>query len=435
MSLTYVGGTTGSGTSAAYNVDLSGISIAEGDIVVVATGMVSTTDLNPGISSPVDYTELVELYADDGRDANLAICYKVQGPTPDTSITCTGTGSSTNSAVTAVHVWRGVDTTNPIDVTITTATGINTGTFDSPSTSPTTTGAIVLSLGLGTSLNARTAPVCPTGYGNQVNESTDPGNAACVGIASKAWSGSGSEDPGAWSNLSISSNDSWAAATLVLRPASGGETTSNGDPISYSVTASSGSADVVVNGQVTSFAMTFADAAGNLAIASSGDALSYAATFSDADGTVTTVGVIESNGDPVSYSVSFADGDGAVVKAVETTIGAAGPVSRRAKIFIELNGKRIWFENNLDAIAFLEAQASIIKADKAEVSKAIVVRNGKPVVKAKQPVIDAQSNSKEVQSKIVSLNRILQAQFDKIRHSVIMQHIIFTEDEEIALLL
>ena len=248
--LTYVGGTTGSGTSAAYDVSLSGLGIQQNDIVVVATGFASTTNGDPGVNT-TGYTEVADLYSDDTRDANLAIAYKVQGATPDTSINVNGSGSATDSAVTAVHVWRGVDTTTPIDVTITTATGINTGTFDSPSITPTTTGAIVLSLGLGTSLNARTSPTAPTGYGNQVNDSTDPGNAAVVGIASKAWSGSGAEDPGSWGNLSTAVADSWAAATLVLRPATSGTI-----GLVVADTAQSQSADAVSLVQASTLAIT-----------------------------------------------------------------------------------------------------------------------------------------------------------------------------------
>ncbi len=215
--LTYVGTAENSGNSAAYNVDLSGLSLQEGDIVVVATGFVRTSNTDPGVGT-AGYTEEADLYQNDTRDANFSINWKIMSSSPDTSVSCNGSGSATLGAVCVVHVWRGVDQGTPMDTAVTSVTGGNASNPNSPSITPTTSGAIVISAGLGTMAAVDNAVTAPTGYSNQADISVDPGSAATVGIASKAWT-SGAEDPAAWTNFTTTTSDSWAAVTVALRPA------------------------------------------------------------------------------------------------------------------------------------------------------------------------------------------------------------------------
>lgn len=223
--LTYVGGAEASGNSANYNVDLTNLtggiasSPATGDLVIVATGWVSTANGDPGVTTS-GYTEVADLYANDTRDANFSVNWKIMAGTPDTSVTCKGSSSASNGAVCVVHVWRNTNTSKPLDATTTTATLNNsTNQVNSPSITPVTPGAIVISTGLQTSTAVDDSITAPSGYGNQVDISVDPGNAATAGISSKAWSGSGAEDPAAWTNWANTTSDSWAAATLAIRPA------------------------------------------------------------------------------------------------------------------------------------------------------------------------------------------------------------------------
>ena len=214
-SVGYVGTAEASGNSASYNVTLP--ATQEGDLVIVSTGFVSTSNLNPGVST-AGYTEVADLYQNDTRDANFSVSWKIMGSTPDTSVTCLGSGSSTNGAVCVVHVWRGANQATPLDVISTTVTSGNGSNPNSPSITPVTSGAIVISTGLGTMASVDNAVTAPTGYGNQADISIDPGNAATVGISSKAWT-SGAEDPAAWTNFTTTTSDSWAAVTLAIRPA------------------------------------------------------------------------------------------------------------------------------------------------------------------------------------------------------------------------
>ncbi|MBI2030764.1 hypothetical protein HYT05_04020 [Candidatus Kaiserbacteria bacterium] len=221
--LTYVGGAEASGNSAAYNVSLTGLTggiasaAAEGDLVIVSTGFVSTSNGNPGVGT-AGYTELNDLYANDTRDANFSVNWKLMGVSPDTTVSCNGSGSASNGAVCVVHVWRGADQTTPFDVASTSATATNSAVPNSPSITPTTSGAIVISTGLGTGSAVDNSVTAPTGYSNKVDISVDPSSAATVGISSKSWS-SGAEDPAAWTTWTTSTSDSWAAMTLAIRPA------------------------------------------------------------------------------------------------------------------------------------------------------------------------------------------------------------------------
>ena len=218
--LQYVNGTTQTNLAgdATYTVDLTGLGIAQGDLVIVATGFTLNSDGNPGVT-PTGYTELFDLYSNDNRDNNLSINYKFMGATPDTQVTVNGSGDAAYGSATAVHVWRGVDPTTPMDVTAQSATGINSPNPNSPAITPTTTGAYILTIGGGSRSNNGVTMAAPTGYANAVAvQAQDSTQSFHVGIASIAWSGSGAEDPGAWTTGSTSTNDSWTAGTLALRP-------------------------------------------------------------------------------------------------------------------------------------------------------------------------------------------------------------------------
>lgn len=231
MSITLVGSATGEGDSVAgnYDVTLPG-GVLAGDIVIVATGFASpnATDEAPGVTTG-GYTEEAELYVTDSRAVNLSLNWKIMGSTPDTVVNCIASANIGYAGVSCVQVWRGVNQLTPMDVTMTTATGNNSPTPNSPTITPVTKGAIVLSIGgyIGYSSTLAggeedTTVTEPTGYSNVAFESRYGVTAAFhVGIASKAWSGSGAEDPGAWSGITMTNNaaNCWAAATIALRPA------------------------------------------------------------------------------------------------------------------------------------------------------------------------------------------------------------------------
>ena len=206
--------------------------------------------LNPGVGT-AGYAEVADLYQNDTRDANFSVNWKIMGGSPDTAVNCLGSGSASNGAVCVVQVWRNADQTTPLDVVSTTAQLNNSAVPNSPAITPVTSGAIVISAGLGTGAAVDTSVTAPTGYGNQVDISVDPSNAATVGIASKAWSGSGAEDPAAWTTWTTTTSDSWTAVTLALRPAN--------NPPTLTITQPDGTGDTVTVGDLYNITYDLAD--------------------------------------------------------------------------------------------------------------------------------------------------------------------------------
>ena len=225
--LVYVGGASGSGTGATYNVSLTGLtggtgSAAQaGDLVIVVTGWASAADGNPGVTT-AGYTEVYDGFANDTRFANFSVNWKIMGGSPDTSVTVSGFNNAANGGATVVQVWRGADPLNPMDVAAPSAplgvSGINASRPNSPPITPVTTGAVVIAVGLGTGAAAPTAMTAPTGFINGLS-ATGAGSTmgAVANIASQAWAG-GAVDPAAWTGGGTATTDSWVAGTLALRP-------------------------------------------------------------------------------------------------------------------------------------------------------------------------------------------------------------------------
>jgi hypothetical protein len=228
----YVGGTTGeldSSTNTSYTVSLTSLTGGidtqprTGDIVIVGTGWTATTNGSPGISSPTGFTEVGFTgggYADDTRDSNLYVGWKLMGASPDTSLTVGAGGSASYGNATVVHVWRGVDALSPMDVTVPAgATGTNASRPNPPSITPTTAGAVVVTVGGATGATAQTAMTAPSGYQNTRTAVGDgsTGDFEAVIASWNLWT-SGAHDAAAWTGGTTSTSDSWTAVSLALRP-------------------------------------------------------------------------------------------------------------------------------------------------------------------------------------------------------------------------
>ncbi len=114
MTITFVGSNTGQNTAP------TGVTVAlpatnQNDLVLVITG---TPDRGTGVGAPATsgYTTLVELMPTAPELAKLHISRKFMGATPDPSVTIGGGAQ----VATCILAFRGVDTTTPIDVTLTT---------------------------------------------------------------------------------------------------------------------------------------------------------------------------------------------------------------------------------------------------------------------------------------------------------------------------
>jgi hypothetical protein len=231
MALVYVGGTTGGGTGASYNVSINGTltggsnsSPSQGDIVIVAAGHGATASSAPTCSGNTmgAYTGVhAALYSNDTWDTNYRTFYMIQGATPDTTLTIGRTNNTTFGGATAVHVWRNVDQSTPIDITPTTNSAANqSASRPNPpvSNTPTMAGAIIIAGGTGMQTTAGSAFTIPANMTNGQSAFFD-GSTSDAGtfIASAVWT-SGTFDPNAVTGGTTSTSGSNASATFALRP-------------------------------------------------------------------------------------------------------------------------------------------------------------------------------------------------------------------------
>lgn len=221
--LVYVGGQTATfaGGTATSNVTFSLIGGTNatpqaGDLVVIAYGIGTGTSRNPAISI-TGYTEIAELFVADTNSTDLEVAYKFMGTTPDTQFTRSATGNTSDTGALIVHVWRNVDPTVPFDVSATTITAANTAVPDPAAITPINTNSVILVAAAAG--HADGTDTFTAGYLS--NFRTVGGNGTfdvTVGMGSVAWT-SGAYNPAAWTTtIAASTNNSYAAVTMALRP-------------------------------------------------------------------------------------------------------------------------------------------------------------------------------------------------------------------------
>src|SRR5688572_1734450 len=137
MPISFVGSTTATSTNGDdVNLDLTAITdLAENDLVIIACAIGSSDDgdYNMVLVSPTDYAEVADLFADDDLDVQLGVFRKFMGASVDTDVLVEGFGNMNNSGAAIAFAFRGVDTTTPMDVAATTATGIDSANANPPS--------------------------------------------------------------------------------------------------------------------------------------------------------------------------------------------------------------------------------------------------------------------------------------------------------------
>lgn len=227
-SIEYVGGQTYSapGGTTALTADLTTLTgglasaPAENDLVIVTAVHVAenTAPSDPAMNT-AGYTEETDIVGTDFYRVRMAVYRKFMGGTPDTSFEIANTGNTAWPVAVAVHVWRGVNQTTPMDVTTVTATGANSPLCNPAAITPTTSGSVVVVSGACSSDNSGVVFTSPD-LSNFRSVSAQDTRDATVGMGSFAWT-SGAFDPGQWSGGSTSggTNTAWVAATMALRPA------------------------------------------------------------------------------------------------------------------------------------------------------------------------------------------------------------------------
>lgn len=207
-------------------LSLSGLTIASGDVLVVA--YCDTTQADQTYSATANNsgacTKLIDAYGNDSRDSNLAVFTAIQGATPDTSITVSGAGGSRLWSARILQ-YSGVDATTPVDVASVSATGIDGDDANPPSITPATTGAKIVAIyaAVRSGAESTVAWTAPANVSNFVeiitNDTTGATSETALGTGEVDWAG-GAFDPDPVTGGSVSTSNAWTAATIALRPAS-----------------------------------------------------------------------------------------------------------------------------------------------------------------------------------------------------------------------
>lgn len=221
QSLVYVGGYVQgfAGTTGETVISLTSLTggiasaPAANDLVLVTYGVSSITNLDLNIPT-AGYTEVYDLYSNDTFDANLATFYKFMGGTPDTSFSCSSTGSIDNAGAVYVSVWRNVNTTFPLK-SIASVTAINTTLPDPPSISTTGTSNAVVVSGVG-ALNTISTNYSSADLSDFKTTRQADTNSVVIGGGYK-FPVSGTFDPAAFTGATTSTSGSCAANTLEIR--------------------------------------------------------------------------------------------------------------------------------------------------------------------------------------------------------------------------
>jgi hypothetical protein len=205
----FVGGATASVAGGGGNTTISlssgltgGIAsaAADGDFVIAAYASSSTDDDPLSITDGSnDYTLIgTKGYSDDstGFDTNLRVAYKfISG---DTSTTFGGTAAGTDAGAMAVYVFRGVNTSVPLDVTPVEAAASSTGSVDCGAILPVTAGAYIVVIGACAHNSGVDTWSTPSDLVDFLTVGSNDTNDVTLGIGHKADWVSGSFNPVAW---------------------------------------------------------------------------------------------------------------------------------------------------------------------------------------------------------------------------------------------
>jgi hypothetical protein len=191
------------------------------DLVVIAYGVGTGTTRNPTLNITTGYTAaFTQVFQSDATTTStkFGVWYKRMGATPDTQFTRTGTGNTNDDGVIIVQVWRNVDATTPLDVTPVTSQSADTAIPNPPAITPVTTNSIIL-VAAASGHTDGTDTYTATYLSNFRTVGNNGTFDSTAGMGSVAWT-SGAYDPAAWTfSGTNSTNFSYVAATIALRPA------------------------------------------------------------------------------------------------------------------------------------------------------------------------------------------------------------------------
>jgi hypothetical protein len=205
MAITLVGTRSGGNSNGNdVTITLPG-GTAQNDIVLVMGGNGASAG-DAGVNTS-GYTEIVDRL---NSTCALSVSWKRMGGSPDSSVSCKGSGNGDDATAYVVMVFRGVSTgVSAVDATDTEGSGDKP---NSPAITVTTSSSAVVSCFIQAADEAALDP--PTGYGNSIELNRTEANPVTVGAAWDTVS-AGTENPAPWDSGTA---DRWVAASVVLVP-------------------------------------------------------------------------------------------------------------------------------------------------------------------------------------------------------------------------
>lgn len=212
------------GQTGTVSVDLTsltgGIDTApsENDIVILTQGSPSAGGTQGLTNPPAGWTLISQVVSDDLKDVSLTLSYKVMGATPDTSVDIESGGHVDNPTGATVFVFRGVDNSSPMDVTVQSQAVLNTCIPDPMPITPVTNGAVIFVSGIGCH-ESGVQTFTSSDLDNFISGGIDDRHDLSVGSGIKVWNG-GEFNPSTYTyGGTDSTNWSNCVATIALRPA------------------------------------------------------------------------------------------------------------------------------------------------------------------------------------------------------------------------
>lgn len=334
MAITFVGGTSYKSSVGGATVSLTSLTggsdtqPSADDVVVVQWACGSNANRGP---SATGYTQIAQQFANDVVDTSHYVGIKVMGGTPDTSVGLTVSSNASNGcAIARITVWRGVDTTTPQDVAATLAQALNTALANPGSITPTTSGAKILAFAAAAH-TAGAVDLASSDLSAVFTDNRDATHDLSVLAGEHDWT-SGAFDPAALTFGGTDSTDySWAAVTMALRPAS---TSVNGTISGTADVTGAAAGTVVVVGSASGTAdVTGASAAQVIVDASASGAVDVAGeatgTVGDASADFAAAGAVDVTGLATAGVTVAAEIAGAVDVSGSATLTAVALVIQR----------------------------------------------------------------------------------------------------------
>lgn len=254
MAISLVGWATASGdndTNATLNwnalTDGSGSAPSPGDYTIVFGAASSGVDSDVTISDGTYAAIGADIYQSDSFKVNTNVFAKVQGATPDASVSINGSNNNTGGNSAVGIVLRGVDAATQLDVAIVQGGLLNTALANAPAVTPITAGAwIIAGGGIAQDLTPGTftGPANMTDYHQASAVGSSRGNVTWAAIKTD-WT-SGAFDPDPLTGGDESTSYAYGAFTIVVRPAA----SSSIDIAGAAAAATSGGIDLAAGGSL-----------------------------------------------------------------------------------------------------------------------------------------------------------------------------------------